>query len=93
MDRREKAVSFNEIYHRQNTKILQMYFTIKTKQNKTKQKRTGNVTFDEKVLILSRIFVKKLFIPYAMLVSKPNEKANDDYVTNAGIVSRECERF
>ena len=50
--------------------------------------KTGNVAFYKTVLIFSE---KKLFIPYAISVSKLYE--NDNYVTYTGIVNRECERF
>ena len=61
---------------------------------KYSHQKTGDITPDETVLILSRIFSEKssLFRTRYHCLNL-TKKANDDYVTYAGIVNRGCERF
>ena len=56
-------------------------------------KKTGNITFDESVLILSKNFSEKTFIPYAIPLSNPYEKVNNNYVTYTSNANRKCDRF
>ena len=53
-------------------------------------KKSGNITFDETVLILSRIFSVKSSLLHMQYLMK---KENDDYFTYTDIVNRECKRF
>ena len=56
-------------------------------------KKPGNITFDETVLILSRIFSEKSSLFYMLYQCLNFMKKTNDYVTYTAIVNRECERF